>query len=167
MQPCNRIYYSNVYWRLKMFQAAHRSSTGALNCICSLWFTYTCGDRPLSNLSGLLMMSGMPLETFSAFNKRWNNKFYYKLASCWLFLLIHTTMHGSMNIKFIWSSTCFGRHTAHHQEPKTVLAASGFAYVKGCWTCGCWTLMMGGISPETCWASYKYEMKFWYIVASC
>jgi len=30
---------------------------------------------------------------------------------------------------FIWSSTCFGRHTAHHQEPKTALAASGFAYV--------------------------------------
>ena len=26
---------------------------------------------------------------------------------------------------FIWSSTCFGRHTAHHQEPKTALAASG------------------------------------------
>ena len=29
---------------------------------------------------------------------------------------------------FIWSSTCSGRHTAHHQEPKTALAASGFAY---------------------------------------
>ena len=41
---------------------------------------------------------------------------------------------------FIWSSTCFGRHTAHHQEPKTALAASGFADVEGCWTCGCWTL---------------------------
>jgi hypothetical protein len=27
---------------------------------------------------------------------------------------------------FIWSSTCFGRHTAHHQEPKTALAVSGF-----------------------------------------
>ena len=40
----------------------------------------------------------------------------------------------------IWSSTCFGRHTAHHQEPKTALAASGFAYVEGCWTCSCWTL---------------------------
>jgi len=25
MQPCNRIYYSNFYWRLNMFQAAHRS----------------------------------------------------------------------------------------------------------------------------------------------
>jgi hypothetical protein len=35
-----------------------------------------------------------------AFNKRWNNKFYYKVASCWLFLLIHTTMHGSRNMKF-------------------------------------------------------------------
>jgi len=30
-----------------------------------------------------------------------NNKFYYKVASCCVLLLIHTTMHGSMNIKFI------------------------------------------------------------------
>jgi len=37
MQPCNRIYYSTVHWRLII-----RSS----NCICSLWFTYACGDRP-------------------------------------------------------------------------------------------------------------------------
>ena len=29
-------------------------------------------------------------------------------------------------------------------------------------------LMMGGVSPETCWASYKCGIiKFWYIVASC
>ena len=41
---------------------------------------------------------------------------------------------------FIWSSTCFGRHTAHYQEPKTALAASGFAYVGGCQTCSHWTL---------------------------
>jgi hypothetical protein len=102
---------------------------------------------------------------------------------------------------FIWSSTCVGRHAAHHREPKTALAASGFAYVEGCWTCSCWTLsvraystwqrpattrpttfhvhktrggkcsfrlpMMGGVSPETCWASCKYEIKFWYTVAPC
>jgi len=83
----------------------------------------------------------------------------------------------------IWSSTCFGRHTAHHQEPKPALAATGFSYVEGCWTlsgtvcawqrptttspttfyvwktrgcqCGCRLLMMGGVSPETCWASYN------------
>jgi hypothetical protein len=111
---------------------------------------------------------------------------------------------------FIWSSTCFGRHTSHHQEPKTALAASGFAYVEDllcryqtslcyehvhlrfatfiqqlsvtctslrpttlhvCKTRGCQCsfrlLMMAGVSPETCWASYKYEIKFWYTVASC
>jgi len=57
------------------------------------------------------MMSGMPLETCWAFNKRWNNKFYYKVASCWLFLLIHTTMHGSMNIK---SKTFICIYWFHH-----------------------------------------------------
>jgi len=35
-----------------MVRAAHRLSSGALNCICSLWFIYPCGDRPLSRLSG-------------------------------------------------------------------------------------------------------------------
>jgi hypothetical protein len=35
----------------------------------------------------LLMMSGMPLETCWAFIEQWINKFYYKVASCWLFLL--------------------------------------------------------------------------------
>jgi hypothetical protein len=29
-------------------------------------------------------------------------------------------------------------------------------------------LIMGGVSPQTCWASYKYGIiKFWYIFASC
>jgi len=41
---------------------------------------------------------------------------------------------------FIWNSTCYGRHTAHHQEPKTVVPASGFLYVEGCSTCSWWTL---------------------------
>jgi len=35
-----------------MFRAAYRSLSGALNCICSLWFIYPCGDRPLSRLGG-------------------------------------------------------------------------------------------------------------------
>jgi len=34
--------------------------------------------------------------------------------------------------------------------------------------CSLRLLMMGGVSPETCWASYKYgKTKFWYIVSSC
>jgi len=39
------MYYSIVYWRLIMFRAAHRSSSGALNCICSLWFIWACGEK--------------------------------------------------------------------------------------------------------------------------
>ena len=34
---------------------------------------------------------------------KWNNKFCYQVASCWLFILSYTTMHGSMNIIFIYS----------------------------------------------------------------
>jgi len=30
MQPCIRIYYSTVHWRLNMFRAVYRSSSGAL-----------------------------------------------------------------------------------------------------------------------------------------
>jgi len=34
----------------------------------------------------LLMMSGVSLETCWAIKKQWNNKFYYTVASGWLFL---------------------------------------------------------------------------------
>jgi hypothetical protein len=34
------------FWRHNMFRAAHRSSWGALNCICILWFICPYGDRP-------------------------------------------------------------------------------------------------------------------------
>jgi len=62
---------------------------------------------------------------------------------------------------FIWIPTCFGRHTAHHQKSKTALTHSGFAYVEGCWTCGCWTLSgrvrrRPATTCPTCWAIYKY-----------
>jgi hypothetical protein len=60
MQPCNRIYQSKIYWRLNMFRAAHPSSSGAPNCICSLWFIYTCGNRQLSRLGGNWPVSTQP-----------------------------------------------------------------------------------------------------------
>jgi len=56
MQPFKRIYYLNVYWRLNMFRAGYRSSSGAPYCICSLWFTYTCGDWPLSSCQFWLIL---------------------------------------------------------------------------------------------------------------
>jgi hypothetical protein len=62
MHLCNRIYYSKVYWRLHMFRAANRSSSGALNRICNLWFIYPCGGRPLTRQRQL---------TSSPCNRRW------------------------------------------------------------------------------------------------
>jgi len=59
----------------------------------------------------------------------------------WIELDVRGAVHHSINHKedptrcnsvskfyfiFIWSLICFERHTAHHQEPKTALAASGF-----------------------------------------
>jgi len=123
MQPCNRIYYSTGHWRLNVFWAAYCSSPGALTYLQPLvyilmWWlavvkseweltldydrsTHAYLNQRLQIQLELLMMSGTPLETRWAFNDRWNNKFYCKVASCWLFLLSHTTMHGSMNIKLM------------------------------------------------------------------
>ena len=69
------------------------------NIFSNLYRLNTSTKHSSISFSRPLMMSGVPLETCSAFNERWNNKFCYKVASCWLFLLNHTTMHGSMNIK--------------------------------------------------------------------
>ena len=97
MQPCNRIYYSTVHWQLNMFRAAYRSSSVALTVFAAsgyirMW--WPAGRAPHAYVNQrlqiqleLLMMSGMPLKTCWAVNERWNNKFCYKVASCWLFLL--------------------------------------------------------------------------------
>jgi hypothetical protein len=55
---------------------------------------------------------------------------------------------------FIWSLTCFGRHTAHHQEPKTALAASGLHTWKVVGRCGCWTLSGVFIWSLTCFGRH-------------
>jgi hypothetical protein len=83
-----------------MFRATHRSSSGAQTGIAASGFT--CLSVPAA-VSGqhrqtylkpeaaitvfeLLMMSGVSLETCGAIDKHWNNKFWYTVASCWLFL---------------------------------------------------------------------------------
>jgi hypothetical protein len=61
----------------------------------------------------LLMMSGMALETCWAFNKLWNNKLYYKVASCWLFSLIHQgqfTVFSSQTDEVIRHPNCTGSY---------------------------------------------------------
>jgi len=54
------------------------------------------------------------------------------------------------------------------QRPPTTRPTTFYVWkTRGC-QCSFRLLMMGCVSPETCWASYKYGIiKFWYIVASC
>jgi len=94
-----------------MFRAAYRSSFGALTIFAASglhthvvtgrsqvwvtewlrldygWSAHAYVKQRLQIHLEILMMSGMPLETCWAFNERWINKFYYKVTSCWLFLL--------------------------------------------------------------------------------
>jgi hypothetical protein len=114
----NWIYYSTLHWRLNMFRAEYRSSSGALTVFAAsglhthvvtgrsqVWvetefpLRLDYGRSPHEYVSQrlqiqleLLMVSGIPLETCWTFNERWNNKFYYNVASCWLFLLSHTSI---------------------------------------------------------------------------
>jgi hypothetical protein len=54
-----------------------------------------------------------PNHTYNSYSEKSN-----KMQQCIEILLF---------LIFKWSSTCFGQHTAHHQEPKNEQAASGFA----------------------------------------
>jgi len=77
-------------------------------------------------------MSGVPLETCWAFNKLWNNKFYYKAASCWYFYwviydariheyrnqsgIIYFTMYLKTENNLIEQSVIFWPHVRKGQE---------------------------------------------------
>ena len=74
-------------------------------------------------------------------------EWWSRMAWCSWIRIIHiknpTRCHSVSKFYFIfiWSSTCFRRHTAHRQEPKTAPVASGFAHVEGCRSCSCWALI--------------------------
>ena len=56
---------------------------------------------------------------------------------------------------------------AWQRPPSTRPATSHVWKTRGC-QCSFRILMMGCVSPETCWASYKYGIiTFWFIVAFC
>jgi len=128
MRPCNRIYYYKVYWRLNMFRAAHRSSSGALNYLQPGLYIYIyiyiyihthvvtgrCQGWGCKYSLELLMMSGMPLETCWASSKLWNNKFYYKVASCWLFLLSVLIFSTS----FVWKVSHSEKNRARYYHKR-------------------------------------------------
>jgi len=110
MQLGNGIYYSIVHWKFPLRLDYGRSPHAYVN-------------QRLQIQLGLLMMSDMPLETCWAFNVLWNNKFRYRVACCWLLLLSHTTMHGSMNTKFTFTVLC---NLLHSVDVTIILVSSAY-----------------------------------------
>jgi hypothetical protein len=73
----------------------------------------------------------------------------------------------------LWSVTTVakavgGCQACAWQHPPTAHPTTFHVWkTRGC-QCSFRLLKMGGVSPETCWASYKCAIiKLWYIVASC
>jgi hypothetical protein len=89
---------SKFYYCLFLNEAHHQELK---NSNSASGFTYFCGCRQLPaapnvcktrgwiTVFELLMMNGVSLETCWAIKKHWNNKFYYTVASCCLFLHHH------------------------------------------------------------------------------
>jgi hypothetical protein len=92
MQPCNRIYYSKIYWRVNMFRAAYRSSSGAPNCL-QLWFISPCGDRPLSRLGGN-SITAINFGTINSITK-------LHLFGCFYWFILRCTDPWILNIKLL------------------------------------------------------------------
>ena len=103
---------SNYKFREKWSSGGHTPLNDVNECL-SWWLCHSvCKEQHFLDVRGSVHHSIIHTEIAN------------KIQQC---IKIHYSM-------FIWSSTFFGRHTAHHQELKTALAASGFAYVEGCWT---------------------------------
>jgi hypothetical protein len=91
-----------------------------------------------------------------------------------LYLTTHDTLTtekypcpGGSRTQYLSRRAAAGRWGKAWQRPATTRPTTFHA----CKARGCQgsfrLLMMDAVSPETCWASYKYEIKFWYIVTSC
>ena len=91
-QSLEEIFFCNFLWPCLLWKKKKLVTWDSKHKIFSLRLDYGRSlhayvNQRLQIQLELLMMSGMPLETCWAVNELWNNKFYYKVASCWLFLL--------------------------------------------------------------------------------
>ena len=84
-----------------------------------------------TNSLELLMMSGVPLETCWAFNKLWNNKFYYKAASCWYFYWVKMEIVFYMPLtkrKLLWRGTTLNSmHVGYYPSGEIWRSRSGIS----------------------------------------
>jgi len=107
MQPCSRIYYSNVSYLPNMFRVTHRPSSGAQNCNCSLWF-YIRLWLPVAAMAEPSQRPWWWAVCHPKYVGRLRNNGIInsvtRLHLVGSFYEIYITMHGSMNIKL--AGTC-------------------------------------------------------------
>jgi len=76
------------------------------------------------------MMSGVPLETCRAFNKLWNNKFYYKAASCWyIYWIIYDARILEYQVQIVLSTNCYA--TEKDKSKCNIFGAWAFFRIAG------------------------------------
>jgi hypothetical protein len=133
-----------------MFRAFFRTSSGAHDCSGSLWFY-------LVKLDDCYCLVQFSLDVF-VWGYLTSQSGIYKFKIC-KFVRHRTiqinhqldaTIFQFIILRFVYSSTCFGWFPAHHQELMTAVAA------RGCY-CSHELLIMGGKTPETCWAVNKLQ----------
>jgi len=115
MQPCIRIYYSIVHWRLNMFRAAYRSSSGALTVFAAsglhtlvvtgrsqVWVGTAVPTqtwlRPVTTMNGGIINSNTRLHLVGYF--------YWVILRCtnpWILNIINIIgrLLYSMNLRFL------------------------------------------------------------------
>jgi hypothetical protein len=108
------------------------------------------------------------------------SKFHYSIF-IWSSTCFCDTLPIIRSLKLHWQPLVFhtwkvigyvvGRRCQAHcawQRPPTTRPTTFHVWKTRGYQCSFRPLMMVDVAPETCWASYKYEiMKFWYIVATC
>jgi hypothetical protein len=89
MQTCNKIYYSTVRWRLNMFRAAYRSSSGALTVFAAsdlhTYLVTGCSQVWVETASLLFIFSFISLVYFSFF--------FHSFIHSFIHLFIHSFIH--------------------------------------------------------------------------
>jgi len=103
---------------------------------------------------------------------KWNNKFRCQVASCWLFVLSYTTMHGSMNIKnkmcfFIFSTILSETFLILRINERVMIKIYRSLHVKyRCYSC---PLLMKNFIFSTDFRIFEYKIswKFVQLELSC
>jgi hypothetical protein len=117
MQPCNGIYYSTVYWRLNMFRAAYRSSSGALTVFAASGLhTHVVNGR-----------SQVWVETAFIVKLSWASHVSKSYKCSMAFLIIKPTRCTNL-----WNSTFSDNSSVHHQESVIVHTAMA-CVIQVCW----------------------------------